>query len=206
MGLGIFGGGMGRVDWVRKRVADKDVLDIGVVQHNPENYLLPNWLHRHVSEASRSCVGVDNDARGVAFLRERGEDVIVADACALNLGRTFDAIVAGDVIEHLDNVAGFLAGVHAHLRPGGEFLVLTANPWFWVRFVTALRGRIHENPEHTMWLSPGTLTEVLRRYSFSVSEWEWGSSEPWLYYLPMPKMMRHTGFWLVAKPDHHVAM
>jgi hypothetical protein len=78
-----FGGGMGRIDWVKPRIAGKDVLDVGVIQHDPANQALDNWLRRHVVTASKSCVGIDSDAEGVAELRRRGEDVSVGDACPL---------------------------------------------------------------------------------------------------------------------------
>jgi 2-polyprenyl-3-methyl-5-hydroxy-6-metoxy-1,4-benzoquinol methylase len=109
-------------------------------------------------------------------------------------------VVAGDVIEHLDNIAGFLGGVRRHLRPDGEVLILTPNPWFWMRIIQGMLGRLHENREHTAWYSPTTMTEMLRRSDFEVVEWEWGSSESWLYRVPVPAIFKHTSFWMAARP------
>ena len=37
-----------RISFVLDRVADKDVLDIGCVMHNPENYKSGYWLHKAI--------------------------------------------------------------------------------------------------------------------------------------------------------------
>ena len=71
----IFGGGMHRVQFVPPFVRGRDVLDIGVVQHTPEATELGNWLRGHIRTAAHSCIG-----------------------------KQFDVIVAGDIVEHLHDV------------------------------------------------------------------------------------------------------
>lgn len=198
----VFGGGMKRVEFFIPRIRGKDVLDLGVVQHTHGAYDLPNWLHRHVVEASASCLGLDIDKDGVSFLSEQGLNVTEGDAQNLQLGsQTFDAIVAGDVVEHLEDPRGFFEGVKRHLRPDGELLIATANPWFFVRFIQACFGKVQENPDHPLWYTPGTLTVMLGRHGFTIEHVEYGSSEKWLYRCVfLPHVIRHTGFWMVAKP------
>ena len=48
-----------------------------------------------------------NLARGGRILKAQGFHVISADAECFDLGRTFDVIVAGDIIEHLGDLNGF---------------------------------------------------------------------------------------------------
>lgn len=198
-GREVFVEGTRKADWVVERVAGKDVLDLGVVEVGPESAHSEHWLHRHVAAAAKSCVGVDIDERSVLALQQMGMNVVVGDVCALDLPDTYEVVVAGDIIEHVHDVKGFLESVVRHLRPDGEVLILTPNPWFWVRFVQGLRDNIREHPQHTAWYSPGTLTELLSRFGLEVTHWEWGSSQPGFYRFPVPKPFRHSSFWVVAR-------
>ena len=198
--MGIFGGGMRRVEFVLPHVRGKEVLDVGVVQHTAEAYDQPNWLHRHVCEAARRCVGIDTLAPEVERLAQMGYDVLVADAHGFDLGERFDVVLAADVIEHLHDHRGFFESVDRHLRDRGELIITTPNPWFWLRIAGALRGRVHENPEHTLWLSPGTLAELLRRHGFELESVVFGSSEAFLYKIPLvPPMIAHTSIFAIAR-------
>jgi 2-polyprenyl-3-methyl-5-hydroxy-6-metoxy-1,4-benzoquinol methylase len=182
-----------------------DVLDVGVVMHDAQAYLRPDWLHRHVAAVAKSCLGIDSDEVGIAALLEKGFNVRVADACDLELGDlTFDVIMAGDVLEHLDNLAGFCRGARKYLRPGGRLIIATPNPWWWVRFVQAAMGRVRVNPEHTIWLSPETAAELLDRFGFVVDHVVWGSDQAWLYRVPAPGLTRHTSFYLSAHAVRNV--
>lgn len=194
----VFGGGMKKVDFIVSRVRGLDVLDVGVVQHTLEAAALENWVHRHVAGAAKSYVGID--MADPTPLREQGFDVRQADAQNFDLGRTFDVVVAGDIIEHLHDVAGFFESVSRHLRPGGRLIITTPNPWFLVRVLQASRGQVYENPEHTAWYSLGTLEELIQRFGFRVVHAEYGSSEGFLYRLPiLPDILRHTSVWIEAE-------
>lgn len=113
---------------------------------------------------------------------------------------SFDTVVAGDIIEHIEDTGGFFRSVKRYLKPGGVFVVTTPNPWFALRFAEALRGRVYENPDHTCWYSMGTLCEMLQRHGFEVERLEYGSSEPWLFRVPVvPENMRHTSLFAAAR-------
>jgi len=44
---------------------------------------------------------------------------------------SFDTIIAGELIEHLENPASFLRGCRTILKDSGEFLITTPNPYHW---------------------------------------------------------------------------
>jgi len=190
----------------------KDVLDMGVLQHEMEKVDNPNWLHRAVVDASKSCVGLDIDQPGVKALRDKGFEVVCADAQNFDLGRSFDVVAAGDLIEHLDNVGGFLDCVRKHVRPGGVFALSTPNPFWWKTFVhVLLTGRAVVHEQHTEWLCPQTAEQILNRHGFRVSQIEFGSVYSmntiiqritWLldHVIPLPRRLRLNTIMLTAAP------
>jgi len=177
------------------RCRDKDVLDLGCVEHNPQNYQSKYWTHRALREVSRSLLGMDLYEPGVAYLRERGFDIIAGDATNFQLDRTFEVIVAGDLIEHLSNMDGFLRSCRAHLRPGGRILIATPNPWYWRYTVkAALFSEVSSNPEHTCWFDPRTLRQLVNRYGMELGEVEFASRYLRDRLTPLPRALKHTSF------------
>jgi len=96
-----------KVSYVVRYAAGRDVLDLGCVQHNPQGYKSRYWVHNALRQRASSVLGMDLAADGVAYLQARGFDIIHGDAQNYDLGRDFDVIVAGDLIEHLEDFAGF---------------------------------------------------------------------------------------------------
>ena len=177
----------------------KDVLDIGCVQHNPENYRSKYWVHKAIKQVARSLVGLDLYHQGVEFLKARGYDVVTADAQAFSLGKQFDVIFAGDVIEHMDNLGGFLECAKSHLRPEGELLISTPNPWYWRNCIkAAILPEVRANPEHTCWFCPQTLRQLVMRHGMQLRDVRFGSRYLRDRILPLPSGWKHTSFHAVV--------
>lgn len=71
---------------------------------------------------------------GLAFARGRvpRARLLQLDARALPFEAAFDAIGAYDVLEHIDDDALALRGIHRALRPGGIVLLsVPQHPWLW---------------------------------------------------------------------------
>ncbi len=174
---------------------EKDVLDLGCVQHNPENYKSRFWLHKALAEVSSSLEGLDLYEEGVAYLQQVGYHINVGNAENFDLGKQFDVIVAGDLIEHLGDLRGFLMSCQSHLRPGGKLLISTPNPWYWRNVVKALLfGAVSNNPEHTLWMCPVTLSQLVSRYGLRLVQWHFGSRYMRDRIMPLPKGLKHAGF------------
>lgn len=179
----------------------RDVLDIGCVMHNPENYRSRYWIHKALKDVASTLVGLDLYDEGVQYLRGLGYDIVTADAQNFNLGRQFDVIVAGDVMEHLENLAGFIACCKNHLRHDGVILVSTPNPWYWRNFVkAALMAEFRSNPEHTLWFCPRTLRQLFNRHELDIVSLSYGSRYLRDRLLPLPKAWKHTTFHAMVRP------
>jgi SAM-dependent methyltransferase len=186
--------------------AGKDVLDLGCVSHDPANYQSKYWVHRAIRGSAGSLLGVDLYSEGVNDLRKLGFNVQVGDAQNLNLGRTFDVIVAGDIIEHLEDFSGFFESCRRHLAPSGRLLISTPNPWYWKYFVrAALSVEVPNNPEHTCWLCPRTLRQLAARHDFDVERIAFGSRYLRDRLMPLPRGWKHTSFHAALFDSKNVA-
>ena len=103
-----------------------------------------------------------------------GYDAVVANAETMNLGRLFDLVVTGDVLDHLANPAQFLEAVHEHLRADGLLAIVTPNALSLSHALKSLAAvRIEANPEHTCWYDRTTLGQLLARHGFEATEEYW---------------------------------
>jgi|GEM_PF-522806 len=133
------------------------VLDLGCASR----YGKPDWLHGLLAEEVADLVGIDINATTVAKLQAEGYDVREADARDFDLHQTFDVVFAGELIEHLDDVRGFLTSVRRHLKPGGRLVLTTPNAFYVGNFVYRFGGHGQVHPEHTCWYCEDTLRHVL---------------------------------------------
>ena len=130
--------------------------------------------HLRVARAASECLGIDLDEAGVAELNRRGFRARVADACACDLGETFETIIAGELIEHLPDPAAFFRTMRRHLEPGGRLVISTCNPFCSKQAWKILRhGRPAVHPEHTTWYDPLTLTRLAAYFGFDPLELIW---------------------------------
>lgn len=184
-----------KLNFVMRYAHGKSVLDIGCVQHNPANYRSKYWLHKALQSVSRELIGIDLYQDGVAHLQKLGYNVEVADAQDFDLGRTFEIIVACDLIEHLENLDGFLESCKRHLVPDGRLLISTPNPWYWRNFLkAALSKEVRNNPEHTCWMCVRTLRQLVRRHGMGIGEVIFGSRYLRDKMMPLPHGWKHTSF------------
>jgi SAM-dependent methyltransferase len=139
------------------------VLDLGCVDARPARRSghtsahAPDLLFRRLVEVNPDAVGVDHDAEGVAALQSAGYHAVCANVQTLDLGWQFDTIVAGELIEHLDNPGLFLTAVRRHLKPGGKLILTTPNPFYALQaWHIWRRGRAPRGPGAAVGLSAPT--------------------------------------------------
>lgn len=151
----------------------KVVLDLGSVGNETfeDDIQRGRWLFARIQTRAAKAIGVDIQASSIAGLRQRGDDIRCHDAQHLEsfrAGVVPDLIVAGELIEHLDNMAAFLAGVRAQMGPRTELLITTRNPFGFIGFVDAALGRERARADHLAWYSAGTLHHLLESHGFRV--------------------------------------
>ena len=133
------------------------------------------WLHEHIARSAAELVGLDLDAAGVADASRRGYEAYAVDCRdaaalrALELAPA-DLVVAGEIIEHLDDPGSFLDGVHALVAPGGMLLVTTPNATGLVNAAALLGNYEVNHPDHVVMYTCATLDAMLQRHGWDPME------------------------------------
>jgi 2-polyprenyl-3-methyl-5-hydroxy-6-metoxy-1,4-benzoquinol methylase len=175
------------------------VLDLGCIQHNPENYKSKYWLHKALYEVSKEVKGLDFYEEGVNYLKNKNYDVFIDNAENFDTGEKYDVIVAGDLIEHLENLWGFLESCKKHLHNDGKLLISSPNPWYWRNIAKVFYlGQVSTNPEHTLWMCPTVLGQLVNRHGMKLRKWHYNSRYLRDRVIPLPKGVKHTSFHAVV--------
>ncbi len=108
-------------------------------------------------------------------------------------GESFEAIVAGDVIEHFSNPGLFLDNCRRHLTDDGVFIVTTPN----AKWPTVF---LRPNPTHTLWHDRHTLLHLLDRHGFSVVHFQYYCGNKPHYALPLRWLAWRQAMLVIAVP------
>ena len=142
-----------------------------------------------LTKAGAQVIAVDVAAEA---LRRAGERVAGLDARLWSAGEPLpvddnaaDVVWAGEVIEHVADVAPWLSEVRRVLRPRGTLLLTTPHHGPATMLVLALRPRRfqrHFDPrsDHLRFFSPVTLGRLLDELGFDVAEVTPAGGRPWL--------------------------
>jgi len=163
-----------RAQYLREICRERDVLHLGCTNwpYREQSAADDRFIHFPLVEVGREVWGVDADQEGLNALAAQGVNNLVrADLEHLDaapIDRTFDVIVAGEVIEHLSNPGVFLEGVKRFMRADSVLVITTVNAYCGFRFLTyGLRGGHGANepvhPDHVAYYSYSTLGHLLSR-------------------------------------------
>jgi len=155
-----------RFDQVKHFFEGKDVLDIGCVV----GFKKPDWMHANIQRVAKSIQGIDIDRKKIEEIQAEGYNVQYGDAQNFDLGRTFDLVHAGELIEHLDNFHGFLSSAKKHMDNESRLLITTPNALRVGNFVYSMTGGLKVNDEHTCWFCKTTLQTLLERNGLEIEQ------------------------------------
>ncbi len=163
-----------REKYIVEAARGRHVLHVGCADHpfTAKRIRDGSWLHAKISAVAGSCLGVDIDYAAVEALKVEHQvnDVVVGNAEQLDelTPRTFDLIVAGELIEHLNNPGSFLETAKQVLRPGGRLLISTTNAFCVRRILRIPFGYESIHPDHTYYFSHITLRTLVCRFGYQL--------------------------------------
>ena len=116
--------------------------------------------------------GVEPAPAAAAGARAKGLDVVTGtlDQAAFEPG-SFDAVTLFEVIEHLQDPLSLAHDVFRVLRPGGVWLVGTANAASWTAALMGARWQylqIESHGGHVSFFNPGSIATLAARSGFTV--------------------------------------
>ncbi len=169
------------MDFIKRISADKRVLHLGCTNwpYTLEATDAGTLLHKDLADVSSELYGFDFDQEGIDVLAAQGFDNLFrADLEKLEevaIDQQFDVIIAGEMIEHLNNPGLFLNGIKRFMNPDTRLVITTVNAYSGMRFlIYGLRGRrgtlepVH--PDHVAYYSYSTLRLLLKRHGFEVDD------------------------------------
>jgi len=170
-----------RFDVIAPYIKNGEVLDLGCVDSRPAKHTAqeridhkPNMLLKRIVQTNKNTLGIDIDPAGIEVLKQMGYSAQCADVETMDLGQQFDTIVAGELIEHLENPGLFLRNMRRHLKPTGTLIISTPNPFYQGQSWKIWRyGRPMVHEDHTNWQDPTTLTQLFHRTGFEPFEGYW---------------------------------
>jgi SAM-dependent methyltransferase len=177
-----------RIDAVlRHLVATDRVLDVGCAHHSASRSADPFWLHQHIAGKCAGTTGFELEGAEAENLRALGYNVIqgnVEDSDLMKqVGSGYDAVVAGELIEHLENPGRFFDNMARLIKPGGKLILTTPNAWNFFNIAsTILRGRIPIHNQHVCWYDEVTMRQLIGRHPFDVVDFEylaWMENQKW---------------------------
>jgi len=191
-------GGEARAAWFAERVAEiakrrkKEVLDILDVGCR-DGALTKRYAGKH------RVVGLDVDPEAIA----RASRDLGIDARKVDLNRepipsaagTFDVVVAGEVLEHLQFPKVVVREVRRVLRPGGAFFGSVPNAFRLGNRLRFLMGEeIESDPTHLHQFSPRSLRALLSDFTQVSLEFHGGRRRDW-----HPRLFATQLHWRTAK-------
>jgi O-antigen biosynthesis protein len=139
------------------------------------------YLASRLRERGSTIVGLELDERAAEQARRFCEAVHVGDVETMELPfqpAGFDAIVAGDFIEHLRDPGAFLERIRPLLRPGGRLVLSTPNIANWAMRLGLLFGRFRYTEwglldrTHTHLFTRKTLRECLEQAGYRITAFD----------------------------------
>jgi hypothetical protein len=172
-----------RFEVIESLVRGTNVVHVGCVDHLAlvaEKIRTGTWFHGRLSQVANRCIGIDINREGVAELRSEYDvqNVFYGDVAAdRNIGAirdgTWDYLILGEVLEHVDNPVGFLAAVAANYADRVDRIIVTVPNAFRAGNVRAIfRNQEWINSDHRYWFTPFTLLKVLARAGLAVEALE----------------------------------
>ncbi len=157
----------------------KSVIHLGCCDHLAlidEKIQNNKWLHKILMENAKCVLGIDIDKEAVEYVKSIGyNDVIYADITQDKtlivdemrkmLGdQKWDYLIAGEIVEHLDNPTEFLKIVKESYHDIIDKIIITVpNAFSMHNIMYALKGQECINTDHRFWFTPYTIGKVLER-------------------------------------------
>lgn len=164
-----------RITYLRDACKNKTVLDLGALDETAFAAKRGNgtWVHEEIARVASRVIGVDSSENvPPEGLRTGPRSLIVKgtveqlDQLLRDQGCTPDVVVAGELIEHLQNPLEFLRSLRQEKLIGKDLLITTPNATALHNVLVGMASRESTHPDHVCILSFKTLNTLFLRAGF----------------------------------------
>ncbi len=157
-----------RNNYLCSQVNNKVLLHVGCTDFpiTQQRITEGSLLHLNLQQSAKEIIGIDLSKEGIQTLKENGYDnVFVMDAEKMELNKKVEVVLAGDVIEHLNNPGLFIEKAKSLLLPGGEIIIGVPSALTFNNLQTWFLGKELVHKDHTFYFSPKTLSTLCDRFN-----------------------------------------
>lgn len=156
-------------------IKNKDVLDCGCVGNEINSMKeLEKTSHAIFMKHAKYIMGVDTWEDEVIKRKKMGFNIVYGNVENIELDKKFDVVIAGDLIEHLNNPGLFLSVANRHLKDEGLIYLCTPNAFSLNNSIKSILGiKIKVHQEHKCIFDVNTLCQLVTCYGFSIDEIYW---------------------------------
>ncbi len=165
-----------RENFIVELCRDKVVLDLGAADSIFCEHHIDEGRHLYINlhAIARMLYGVDLDEQAIQSLRDLGfQNLFVGNVEDLNInfGVEFELIIAGDIIEHLDNPGAFLDSVCRYMGENTLLILTTPNILSLKVFIHSIFGKQRIHGDHSVGFTFSLLQTLLDRHNLEVEQW-----------------------------------
>lgn len=164
----------------------KSVIHLGCCDHLPlidEKIQNNKWLQKILVEHSKCVLGIDIDKEAVEYVKSIGyPDVIYADITkdreqivgkmhSMLGDEKWDYLIAGEIVEHLDNPTQFLKIIKETYCDVIDKIIITVPNGLSIKCIShAMKGQECINTDHRFWFTPFTIGKVLEQAKIEIEQ------------------------------------
>jgi len=163
--------------YLRELVTGKKVVHLGCADSpfTRVKFEKEELLHEKLFQSAAKLVGVDVDKEAIDFLRSvRPQwNLVSADiqeSTIYGIADDCDIVLFPEVIEHLSNPGLFLDSLVKRMDKSATLVITTPNILSWRTMLRALGGKETLHQDHVLAFTPSTITQLLARHGFAVSD------------------------------------
>jgi 2-polyprenyl-3-methyl-5-hydroxy-6-metoxy-1,4-benzoquinol methylase len=167
-----------RIEKIIELSSNKRVIHVGCVDHIPlieEKIANNTWLHKLLTDKASECIGVDINREGIEFINKLGfTNTFHADLMQPSLEKlkeTWDYMVLGEILEHVDNPCNFLETLNKLYRNNVDKIIISVpNAFCLYNFENVKKGFERINSDHRSTFTAYTLNKILHIANFKLDE------------------------------------
>lgn len=170
----------GRWAAIKELIEGKKVIHVGCLDHVP---LIPQrikdgeWVHGLVTDIASKCIGIDINKEGVEYVRnEIGYDNVIHADLAKDIvpeliNESWDVILLGEIVEHLDNPVEFLSSIQEkYSGTVAEIIITVPHAFSLHNFQNAKNRKEVINSDHRFWFTPFTIAKLMAMSGIETTE------------------------------------